>query len=98
MLPLAKGRKTPRHHGWQKIDYSLHSDIGPWGKSDGNLGVRLRDSDLVIDMDPRNFESGDDPLTRLGRISARTVSASPRQFLAAETAAACTSTFRNSLP
>lgn len=30
-----------------------------------NVGVRLRPSDLVIDVDPRNFEADDDPLQRL---------------------------------
>ncbi len=30
-----------------------------------NIGVRLRATDLVIDVDPRHFEEGDDPLERL---------------------------------
>jgi len=30
-----------------------------------NVGVRLRDGDLVVDVDPRNFTDGDDPLRRL---------------------------------
>jgi hypothetical protein len=30
-----------------------------------NVGVRLRDTDLVIDVDPRNFDKNDDPLARL---------------------------------
>lgn len=30
-----------------------------------NVGVRLRPSDLVIDVDPRNFAPGDDPVARL---------------------------------
>jgi hypothetical protein len=33
----------------------------------GNVGVRLGALDLVIDVDPRNFEDGDDPLARLAR-------------------------------
>jgi len=32
-----------------------------------NVGVRLRDTDLVIDVDPRNFKAGDDPFARLKR-------------------------------
>ncbi|ADZ70135.1 DUF5906 domain-containing protein [Polymorphum gilvum] len=32
-----------------------------------NVGVRLRDVDLVLDVDPRNFAENDDPLTRLVR-------------------------------
>jgi hypothetical protein len=31
----------------------------------GNIGVRLRDIDLVVDVDPRHFAEGDDPLARL---------------------------------
>jgi hypothetical protein len=31
----------------------------------GNVGVRLRAEDLVIDVDPRNFTDGDDPFKRL---------------------------------
>lgn len=30
-----------------------------------NVGVRLRNIDLVIDVDPRHFAAGDDPLARL---------------------------------
>lgn len=30
-----------------------------------NVGVRLRENDLVVDVDPRNFEDGDDPVSRL---------------------------------
>ena len=33
--------------------------------SGANVGVRLRDVDLVIDVDPRNFVGGDDPVARL---------------------------------
>lgn len=31
----------------------------------GNVGCRMRDIDLVVDVDPRNFEEGDDPYRRL---------------------------------
>jgi hypothetical protein len=30
-----------------------------------NVGVRLRETDLVVDVDPRNFKDGDDPVARL---------------------------------
>lgn len=30
-----------------------------------NVGVRLRDTDLVVDVDPRHFAANDDPLARL---------------------------------
>lgn len=32
-----------------------------------NVGVRLRDTDLVIDIDPRHFDEDDDPVARLKR-------------------------------
>ncbi len=31
----------------------------------GNYGVVVRDIDLVVDVDPRNFPAGDDPLARI---------------------------------
>ena len=31
----------------------------------GNVGVRLRRCDLVVDVDPRHFEAGDDPVARI---------------------------------
>lgn len=34
-------------------------------KAGANVGVRLRDTDLVIDVDPRHFAEGDDPVARL---------------------------------
>jgi len=33
----------------------------------GNVGVRLRPTDLVIDVDPRNFDEGDNPIGRLAK-------------------------------
>jgi hypothetical protein len=63
----AKGRargKSPRDAKWTTANYAdfnaaLHILAG------GNVGVRLTPSDLVIDVDPRNFAPGDDPLKRL---------------------------------
>jgi predicted P-loop ATPase len=34
-------------------------------KAGNNIGVRLRDTDLVIDVDPRHFKENDNPLVRL---------------------------------
>ncbi len=34
-------------------------------RTGGNVGVRLRDTELVIDVDPRNFAEGDDPVAKL---------------------------------
>lgn len=56
--------KSPAHDDWTQRNYAgfdaiAHMDGG------GNVGVRLRDDDLVVDVDTRNFVSGDDPLKRL---------------------------------
>ena len=67
LFPLKTRAKTPRDPGWQSRQYELASDIASWVKRGGNVGVRLRDVDLVLDVDPRNFASGDDPVRRLIR-------------------------------
>lgn len=57
--------KHPLHKGWTTetpmsvVESETHMAGG------GNVGVRLRDTDLVIDVDPRNFDAGDDPVARL---------------------------------
>jgi hypothetical protein len=62
----AKGRaigKAPLK-GWRAdppISIEDAADRLAWA----NVGVRLGDRDLVIDVDPRNFAEGDDPLRRL---------------------------------
>ncbi len=51
--------------GWRKDrPISLEEAIEHM-EGGGNVGVRLRDTDLVIDVDPRNFMEGDDPCARL---------------------------------
>lgn len=58
--------KAPVGKGWRERpalslpDARRHMDQGK------NIGVRLRASDLVIDVDPRHFDPDDDPLARLG--------------------------------
>ena len=56
--------KLPIHKGWQTRDYSAF-DFPYWLAMDGNVGFRLRPSDLIIDCDPRNYQPGDNPLRRL---------------------------------
>lgn len=74
MIPLhapdAKNRdgrplgKAP-FSGWRK-DAPLDIDEARQLLAEGrNVGVRLRATDLVIDVDPRNFKEGDDPVKRL---------------------------------
>lgn len=64
LFPLARAKKIPRDKGWRLKSYQP-ADLKAWLAAGGNLGVRLRDVDLVLDVDPRNFRSGDDPLARL---------------------------------
>jgi hypothetical protein len=54
----AQRGKSPRDAGWRAIDYSRF-DAGAHMLSGGNVGVRLRAEDLVVDVDPRNFEGAD---------------------------------------
>ncbi|MEE8609027.1 MAG: bifunctional DNA primase/polymerase [Nitrospiraceae bacterium] len=56
--------KSPLHSNWTKRPYKSKEQIKHLA-SGNNVGVRLRATDLVIDVDPRNFVEGDDPLRRL---------------------------------
>lgn len=65
-----KGRpvgKAPMHKNWRTSRPLSLRDAKEWMERDGNVGVRLRETDLIIDVDPRNFLEGDDPLARLER-------------------------------
>lgn len=64
LFPLAHGQKSPRDAGWRLKSYTF-PQIGGWVRDGGNVGIRLRDVDLVLDIDPRNFDPGDDPFARL---------------------------------
>ncbi len=64
LFPLGRGRKTPRDKGWQTRTYR-GPELKDWLGHGGNIGIRLRDCDLVLDLDPRNFSAGDDPFQRL---------------------------------
>lgn len=64
-----RGRKIGKapYKGWRK-DRPLTVDEAHQHMAEGgNVGVRLKDDDLVIDVDPRNFLEGDDPIARLER-------------------------------
>lgn len=64
-----KGRpigKAPLNSGWRRVPPLTMDEAIQLMREEGhNVGVRLRDTDLVIDVDPRNFKDGDDPLRRL---------------------------------
>lgn len=65
----ARGRsigKAPRK-GWPKAQPLAIDEAVAHMRAGGNVGVRLRPTDLVVDVDPRNFVPGDDPVARLQR-------------------------------
>jgi len=50
--------KSPRDGEWQRVVYT-YEDVLAWRAAGGNVGVRLREQDLVIDWDPRNAVPAD---------------------------------------
>ncbi|MEE8597818.1 MAG: DUF5906 domain-containing protein [bacterium] len=56
--------KTPVDKGWLTNAYS-NEKMFEHMKDGKNVGVRLRNEDIVIDVDPRNFDNGDEPLLRI---------------------------------
>lgn len=66
----AKGRpvgKAPLLGGWRRSAPMTGAEVAAHLASGRNIGARLRDDQLVIDADPRNYPAGDDPLARLRR-------------------------------
>jgi hypothetical protein len=62
---IALDGKAPAEKGWRRSPpLSLDRAKARMSRG-GNIGVRLRDTDLVIDVDPRHFKENDDPLARL---------------------------------
>ena len=55
----AKRGKTPRDANWLLRDYK-GEELKKWIADGGNVGVRLRPGDLVVDYDPRNVPDGMD--------------------------------------
>lgn len=60
----AERGKSPRDGGWRDAQYAEDAILG-WAGSGFNVGVRLRDTDLVIDYDPRNSPDGEAVLSLL---------------------------------
>lgn len=56
--------KTPRDARWRDEQYAIE-DAQRWAGAGFNVGVRLRDSDVVVDYDPRNAPPGRDVLGEL---------------------------------
>lgn len=63
LIPLRQGSKLPRDGRWTTRKYDSKQVLEEARRAGGNLGVRLRPCDLVIDVDPRN--GGDESLDRL---------------------------------
>lgn len=64
----AKGRpigKAPLRSGWRREKPLTETEATAHLACGKNLGARLRDDQLVIDADPRNYPAGDNPLARL---------------------------------
>ena len=59
--------KAPRK-GWRDSDPMTVEEAAAHMASGCNVGVRLRRCHLVVDVDPRNFDEGDDPLGRLSAV------------------------------
>jgi len=51
--------------GWRTVEPLSADEAAECLRGGANVGVRLRRSDLVVDVDPRNFADGDDPVKRL---------------------------------
>lgn len=63
LFPVGAG-KVPRDVGWQTRIYT-DGELKRWATQGGNIGVALNDGYVVMDVDPRNFEPGDDPFMRM---------------------------------
>ena len=57
--------KAPMYKNWRTLPALTLDQAVDHMERLGNIGVRLRETDLVVDVDPRNFLPGDDPLARL---------------------------------
>jgi hypothetical protein len=57
--------KVPVERGWTEAEPMNLAKAKARMRAGKNVGVRLRPADLVIDVDPRHFEDGDDPVARL---------------------------------
>lgn len=69
--------KAPQDSGWRTLSVS-HEEVAAHVRAGGNAGWRLGAPDLVVDVDPRNFAEGDDPLARLAEDAGFDPSLCPR--------------------
>ncbi len=73
LIPLYKG-KNPGFDAWE---HTMPGEFSEAELARQNYGIALRSTDLVVDIDPRNFAAGDSPVRRLvekvGKLSSFTV-------------------------
>ena len=67
LVPLRPRGKAPRDRNWTRRPYRNGDQVAHM-QDGGNVGVRLRATDLVVDVDPRNFgdvQDGVDPFSEM---------------------------------
>jgi len=53
--------KTPIHSEWNSREYSQNNKVYKgWVDSGYNLGYRIKENELIVDLDPRNYADGID--------------------------------------
>jgi len=62
----SRGKSPLDFRGWTTNDYDSLAQVSHM-ESGKNVGVRLTESDVILDVDPKNFEEGDNPLERFKR-------------------------------
>lgn len=64
LIKIGARVKIPAEPGWRTATYTP-AELLSWIESGNNLGWRLTENDLVLDVDPRNFQNGVDSLAQL---------------------------------
>ena len=57
-IKLGSNSKAPIQKNWTKCKSLSTNQAISWMEKGNNIGVRMRPIDLIIDVDPRNFEAG----------------------------------------
>ena len=56
--------KTPLHNEWDSKDYRQSvEEYDKWLAKGYNIGYRIKETELIVDLDPRNYEEGVDSET-----------------------------------
>ena len=65
LIPLRMQSKAPLRAGWATLPYEGDEAINRYVLEGYNIGVRLRPTDLVVDVDPRAFAIGENGWEKL---------------------------------